>query len=67
MSDSRVPPAVSLLNHILAASLHGVRFAIIENELGDVGVDELIAGKKQSTNEDVIEVMNGCILLYGPL
>ena len=70
MSDSSVFATVSTgflgsgkttpLNHILAESLHSFRFAIIENEFDDVGVDEFIAGKKQSTNEDVIE-MNGCI------
>lgn len=38
---------------------HGLRFAIIENEFGDVGVDEKILSEK--TDEEVIEVMNGCI------
>merc|ERR1712021_119639 len=38
---------------------HGLRFAIIENEFGDVGVDERILSEK--ANEEVIEVMNGCI------
>jgi len=52
----------TLLNNILADSSHGLRFAIIENEFGEIGVDEkLIAGRRESTNEDVIEVMNGCI------
>merc|ERR1712021_200492 len=38
---------------------HGLRFAIIENEFGDVGVDERILSEK--ADEEVIEVMNGCI------
>ena len=52
----------TLLNHILTAD-HGMRFAIIENEFGDVGVDEKLVpkGAKKSTGEEIIEVMNGCI------
>ena len=49
----------TLLNHILEDPNHGLRFAIIENEFGDVGVDEKILSEK--ANEEVIEVMNGCI------
>jgi len=57
----------TLLNNILADQTHGLRFAIIENEFGEVGVDEkLIAATKDGSNkqfvdEEVIEVMNGCI------
>lgn len=36
-----------------------MRFAIIENEFGEIGVDEKVLA--ENTNEDVIEVMNGCI------
>ena len=36
-----------------------MRFAVIENEFGDVGVDENILVEK--SEENVIEVMNGCI------
>ena len=49
----------TLLNWILEDQKHGLRFAIIENEFGDVGVDEKILSEK--ANEEVIEVMNGCI------
>ena len=49
----------TLLNHILNSPDHGLRFAIIENEFGEVGVDEKTLS--ENTNEDVIEVMNGCI------
>merc|ERR1712050_446132 len=55
----------TLLNHILADPSHKLRFAIIENEFGEVGVDEkLIQGGADVTSnidEEVIEVMNGCI------
>jgi len=49
----------TLLNHILNDQTHGKRFAIIENEFGDVGIDERILSEK--ADEEVIEVMNGCI------
>jgi len=52
----------TLLNHILSGD-HGLRFAIIENEFGDVGIDEKIinTGIKENIDEELIEVMNGCI------
>ena len=49
----------TLLNHILEDGNHGLRFAIIENEFGEIGVDERILSEK--ADEEVIEVMNGCI------
>eukprot|EP00928_Gymnodinium_smaydae_P053634 TRINITY_DN37582_c0_g1_i1.p1 TRINITY_DN37582_c0_g1~~TRINITY_DN37582_c0_g1_i1.p1 ORF type:complete len:424 (+),score=91.31 TRINITY_DN37582_c0_g1_i1:44-1315(+) len=49
----------TLLNHILESNQHGMRFAIIENEFGEVGVDEKVI--KESSDEQLIEVMNGCI------
>ena len=49
----------TLLNHILEDANHGLRFAIIENEFGEIGVDERILSEK--ADEEVIEVMNGCI------
>mmetsp|Transcript_73869 Transcript_73869/g.102616 ORF Transcript_73869/g.102616 Transcript_73869/m.102616 type:complete len:398 (+) Transcript_73869:44-1237(+) len=48
----------TLLNHILQTQ-HGMKFAIIENEFGEVGVDEKVI--KEDSEEQVIEVMNGCI------
>ncbi|CAE7814717.1 fabH, partial [Symbiodinium sp. CCMP2456] len=48
----------TLLNHILQTK-HGMKFAIIENEFGEVGVDEKVI--KEDSEEQVIEVMNGCI------
>lgn len=52
----------TLLNHILQSKEHKMRFAIIENEFGDIGVDEnILAVKKEGGEEELIEVMNGCI------
>ncbi len=49
----------TLLNHILTSTEHKMKFAVIENEFGDVGIDENIL--VESSEEAVIEVMNGCI------
>ena len=36
-----------------------MKFAIIENEFGDIGIDENII--VENSEESIIEVMNGCI------
>jgi G3E family GTPase len=47
----------TLLNHVLTAQ-HGKRIAVIENEFGEVGVDqELVIGAE----EELFEMNNGCI------
>lgn len=49
----------TLLNHILTSTEHKMKFAVIENEFGDVGIDEEIL--VENSEESIIEVMNGCI------
>ena len=50
----------TLLNHILESSEHGLRFAIIENEFGEIGIDEKIISEKVSY---VRVVPNTCKLI----
>lgn len=49
----------TLMNHILSDTTHNMKFAVIENEFGEVGIDERILS--ENVEEEVIEVMNGCI------
>ncbi len=49
----------TLLNYILKSPDHGLKFAIIENEFGDVGVDNAVL--KCESKETIVEMMNGCI------
>jgi G3E family GTPase len=70
-ADSKVPVSVltgflgsgktTLLNHILEAN-HGKRIAVIENEFGEVGIDDsLVKAGSMAAEENIIEMNNGCI------
>lgn len=47
----------TLVNHILREQ-HGRRIAVIENEFGEVGVDDALV---LQTEEEIFEMNNGCI------
>ncbi|GAX27850.1 hypothetical protein FisN_13Hu042 [Fistulifera solaris] len=49
----------TLLNNILNDTAHGMKFAVIENEVGEVGIDETTLS--ENADEEIIEVINGCI------
>lgn len=69
--DNKVPCSIltgflgsgktTLLNHILEKN-HGKRIAVIENEFGEVGIDDaLVKGGSMAEEENIVEMNNGCI------
>ena len=66
-TDDKVPVTIltgylgsgktTFVNYLLKEN-HGYKFAIIENEFGEVGIDD---GLVLQTDEEIIEMMNGCI------
>lgn len=50
----------TLLNHVLTEN-HGKRVAVIENEFGEVGVDDALVKQRLSAEEEIFEMNNGCI------
>ncbi len=65
--DTRVPVTVvtgflgsgktTLVNYILSEN-HGKRIAVIENEFGEIGIDDALV---IDAEEEIFEMNNGCI------
>ena len=67
MAETRVPVTVltgflgagktTLLNYMLTEN-HGRRIAVVENEFGEVGIDEALVVR---SDEEIFEMNNGCV------
>ena len=67
MTNNKIPVTIltgylgsgktTFVNYLLNEN-HGNKFAIIENEFGEVGIDD---GLVLQSEEEIIEMMNGCI------
>ena len=69
--DPRIPVTIltgflgagktTLLNRVLREA-HGLRLAVIENEFGEVGVDDALVAARMDTDEaELVEVLNGWV------
>lgn len=50
----------TLLNHILTAN-HGYKYAVIENEFGEVGIDRDLIKAGETPAEEIVAMDNGCL------
>ena len=70
-ADARIPVTIltgflgsgktTLLNHVLRGD-HGKRIVVIENEFGEVDIDGELVAFKESGDEDIMLLNNGCLL-----
>ena len=60
---SQSPTNLSRVRISTAKATHGKKIAIIENEFGDTPIDDALVAKnsKFHSDEEIIEVLNGCI------
>jgi len=50
----------TLMNNILNGS-HGKKIAVIENEFGEIGIDDSLVSSTINADEEIFEMNNGCI------
>eukprot|EP01062_Namystynia_karyoxenos_P063017 TRINITY_DN55848_c0_g1_i1.p1 TRINITY_DN55848_c0_g1~~TRINITY_DN55848_c0_g1_i1.p1 ORF type:complete len:542 (+),score=139.18 TRINITY_DN55848_c0_g1_i1:80-1627(+) len=50
----------TLLNHVLRQP-HGKRLGVIENEYGEVGVDDALVPREKGEESELFELNNGCV------
>ncbi|XRB14215.1 COBW domain-containing protein [Pseudoscourfieldia marina] len=70
MPDGKIPVTVvtgflgsgktTLVNYILQEN-HGLKIAVIENEFGEVGIDDELVSTSVETQEELFEMNNGCV------
>ena len=62
MSKNLDEGKTTLLNNIMTAT-DGKRIAVIENEFGEEGIDNDLIKKniKTQSDEEIVDMMNGCI------